>query len=223
MEGITCTMHLILSMNRAQLTIGLVLILAGLGTADALITDTLPPLAWVSGNGEEEPTVVPVTKEPGALPGPTNPNTPFGGVAKAEGPNVRQLLQEHGFTFEPKQDLLFIPRIIPTLETTMYEGVLLKGNDRAGAIAWTESPKVKIYYLALKEALHSAFTPAVQDLVDETQRRENLPPRNLLTFLDTGISEERIAFARVRERIYEIHMNISHEDELFTVLDALTQ
>jgi len=210
-------------MARVLLTLSLLLVLAGLGTADAFITNSPPPLTWTPEGTETEPDVVPVTKEPGTLPSPTSPTTPLGSVTKAEGLNVRQVLQEHGFSFEAKQDNLFLPRLIPDAETTVEQGVLLKNGDRAGAIAWTESPKVKIYYLALKEALHGAFTPAVQNLVDETQRREELPPRNFLTFLDTGISEERIAFARVRERIYELHMNTAHENELFAVLDALTQ
>jgi len=78
-------------------------------------------------------------------------------------------------------------------------------------------------YLALKEALHTAFTVNVQNLLDETQRRENRPIRNLLTFIDTGLFPERMVFVRVRERLYEFHVKEGSSEEIFNLIEELTQ
>ena len=49
------------------------------------------------------------------------------------------------------------------------------------------------------------------------------PTRNLLTFLDPGLSSERIVFVRVRERLYELHVAPGKDDVLFELVEALTQ
>ena len=90
-------------------------------------------------------------------------------------------------------------------------------------ISWLETPDVKILFLALKEALHSSFSPELQDLVDEKQQRRGKPPRELLTFLDPAISEERLAFVRVRDRLYELHIPEGMDDAIFGLIEELTK
>lgn len=150
-------------------------------------------------------------------------STPAVAVGKAQGPDVSAVITSVGLTAQATQDPLFLPRIVPADETEVRTAVLLNQNERAGIIAWTESPKVKIYFLALKEALHESFTPKIADLIDESQKRDGFPPRNFLTFKDTGITEERIAFARVRERMYEIHITDGQEEIMFKLLDELSK
>jgi len=77
--------------------------------------------------------------------------------------------------------------------------------------------------LALKEALHTTFSPEMRDLVDEVQTREGRPPRNLLTFLDPAINSERVVFIRVRERLYEFHIAPGRDDSIYDLIESLTQ
>jgi len=98
----------------------------------------------------------------------------------------------------------------------------VKDGDRIGLIAWADSPQVKIYLLALKEALHSTFSPEMRDLVDEAQEREGKALRNLLTFLDPAINEERVVFIRIRERLYEFHVAEGKDAVVFDLIETLT-
>jgi hypothetical protein len=139
------------------------------------------------------------------------------------GPEVEKIIVDLGFEMLPSDELSILRTVIPAAEATVEQHVLLTNGDRAGLVAWTESPKVKQYFLALKEALHASFSPHVQDLVDEMQRIPGKPPRNFLTFFDEGLSPERIVFLRVRERLYEIHVREGSDDIMFALVDALTQ
>ncbi|MBM3228248.1 hypothetical protein FJZ27_05335 [Candidatus Peribacteria bacterium] len=146
-----------------------------------------------------------------------------GGVRKALGPDVLTLLTTQGFERQDSNELSILRTVIPSQEATVSQYVLLTGGDRAGLIAWTESPNVKHYFLALKEALHASFSPHIKDLRDEAQRLPGKPPRNFLTFFDVALSPERIVFLRVRERLYEIRVTEGHEEAIFALVDALTQ
>ena len=145
------------------------------------------------------------------------------GVARNQGLDVKDVLQNRDFTLADVHEKVILEDIVPQNEAALQSYVLLKKGDRIGMIAWTDSPKVKEYYLALKEALHSAFTEKVQNLLDETQRREDRPIRNLLTFIDTGLFPERIVFVRVRERLYEFHVKEGSSEEIFNLIEELTQ
>jgi hypothetical protein len=138
--------------------------------------------------------------------------------------NVSRILGEQKFEIQALSEPIFLARIIPPEDGIKVTGaILLKDGDRAGLLAWSDSPNVKLYFMALKEALHKSFSPAVKDLVDETQRQEGKPVRNFLSFLDTGISEERIVFVRVRERLYEMHIAEGRDELMFGLLDRVTE
>lgn len=144
-----------------------------------------------------------------------------GGVSINSGPNIPATLTNFGFQFiEPKESNI-IGLVIE--DATVQSRVLLKQKDRAGLITWVDSPKIKQYYLAIKEALHTSFSPQVADLLDENQKREGRPPYDLLTFLDPGISDERIIFVRVRSRLYEFHIAEGHEQEIYDLIEELTK
>jgi hypothetical protein len=213
-------------MRTAALTIGLLMVFLGLGTMDAVLTGETGPVAALFG---AEPTEVAVQPEPEnpvpeeVVPTENPEPAPVGGVRKVEGPDVGAVLGQLQFEAQAIGEPIFLSRIIPPEDgTTVTGAVLLKEGDRAGVLAWADSPKIKLYFLALKEALHESFTPAVRDLVDETQRREGKPTRNFLSFTDPGISEERIVFVRVRERLYEVHIAEGKDELMFGLIDALS-
>lgn len=139
------------------------------------------------------------------------------------GPDVLLTLTRLGFEIENSNELTILRTVIPQGEADVQTYALLIKGDRAGLIAWTESAQVKSYFLALKEALHASFSPRVIDLLDETQRLPGKPPRNFLTFLDEGLSPERLVFLRVRERLYEIRITEGNDEKIFEAVEELTQ
>lgn len=199
--------------------------LIALGAIDALMTvDNSPLLAAIAPQDTMQPSD-PGTTTSSVSSSATSRSVPSGpedATAKATGPNVRDVISNVGLVANSTNDPMFLPRVIRDEGAQINKAVLLDKGERAGLIAWTDSSKVKIYFVAVKEALHQSFTPEVKDLVDETQQRPGRPPRNFLTFVDTGISEERIAFARVRERLYELHVTQGKEEIMFELLDQLT-
>jgi len=195
-------------------TVGLLTTMILLGVADAALLEGMPTqkMAVIS---ENEPTT-PIVKLP------TKPNT-SGEVSRYLGPDIKDVLKKRGFTTANTREKIILEKIIPKEEATLQSYVLLKDGDRAGMIAWTNTPKVKQFYLVLKEALHSAFTSDVQDLLDETQRREGRPTRNLLTFFDPGLLSERVVFVRVREQLYEFHITEGSSGVIFDLIEELTK
>ena len=189
-------------------SIGLVTVLAALFTADALLTDAALP----------ESPKPPQTRPPAQTATPGPPRAPG---QSSRGPDILETIVSQQFTFEDAQESSLIGMIIND-GTPVHARVLVKGGDRSGLIAWTVSPKVKLYFISLKEALHVSFTPQVEELIDETQRRQGRPTRNLLTFFDSGISEERLVFIRVRNRLFEFHIAKDKEDEMFELIEKLS-
>ncbi len=189
-------------MNKATTTIGLLIILIALGTADALLTDVKLP----ETNQVTPPPTQPIN-QPSNIP-----------VKQAD---IYQVLSLKQFTFQDTQEDSLLSMIIED-GTPVNTKVLIKDGDRSGFIAWVESSQVKVYFLSLKEALHSSFTPQIKDLIDETQRREGKPVRNLLSFFDPGISPERIVFVRVRNRLFEFHFPKEMDDKMFELFEELT-
>jgi len=169
----------------------------------------------------QEPDVIAQTDPPETTQQPPE-NGLTVGVQKSSGPDVLETLIRSGFSFTENKEVTLLSQIIPSDIAEVQDYVLMKDNDRVGLLAWTESLQVKVYFIALKEALHTTFSPDMRDLVDETQTRENMPPRNLLTFLDPAISEERIVFVRIRERLYEFHVSKGKDEEIFELVEALT-
>ncbi|MBU0767021.1 hypothetical protein KKF55_04575 [Patescibacteria group bacterium] len=191
-------------MNKTVITLGLVVVLVGLGTADILLTDARLPEPDVSA--QNNPTLRPPTERP---------------TEQTYGPNILETIVAQRLTFEKTGESSLIERII-TDGTTVESRTLIKDGDRIGLAAWAESPRVKVYFLALKEALHTSFSPNVQDLIDETQREPGRPIQNLLTFFDPAISEDRLVFVRVRERLFEFHIAKGKDDMLFELIENLT-
>lgn len=163
---------------------------------------------------EEEPT-------PDAIPAEPAPSNEGGGVAKQIGPDVGEALASLGLEAKDGAERSILRRVIPE-GVTVQTSIVLKDGDRIGMISWTQSPLVKNYFLALKEAIHTSFTPQMKDLVDETQRPEKKPVRNFLSFLDPGLSPERMVFVRVRDRLYEFRITEGFEEQMFLLIEELT-
>ena len=188
---------------KIAVTSALALFLAGLGTVDAYLTEDVLPAAVI-----EAPTL---GAKPSAQP-----------VAKAEGPDVLKSMVELGFTLEVEKQTSLLEQVVPAGTPLQYRTLLLE-NDRAGYVIWADSPSVKTYFTALKEALLGSFSGQVTDLRDETSHESGRPVVNTLTFLDPTISEDRILFVRVQERLYELHLVRGKEELLQPLIDVLTR
>jgi hypothetical protein len=202
--------------EKTKVTIGLLSLMLLLGIADSALLEGLPE----KERQEivfDDPVVQQQPDTPTVTPAPT------GGVRKALGPDILQTLVSNNFTFDDTRERFILTKVLEGNQDTVTTKALLIKGDRAGAIGWISSPNVKKHYLVLKEALHSAFTPEVKDLLDETQRRENHPTRNLLTFFDPGILPERVVFVRVRERLYEFHISEGSSNAIFNLIEGLTK
>ncbi len=198
--------------SKASIASGFILLLVTLGGLDSYLTGTLPPFGESDANGG--------TASAGTIGQTTS--APAGGVVKQSGPNVADVLLAQELTTSPSTDQSFLQQIVPPVDPVQTM-VLLKDGDRVGLLSWVDSSDVQTYFLSLKEALHSSFSPDVRDLIDETQRREGRPTRNFLTFFDPGISpEERFVFVRVRERLYEMRFTDENKDTMFALMEALT-
>jgi hypothetical protein len=206
-------------MHKALTSTGILFIAIGLGVSDAYFMEgglpkaVLPDAPYASNS--------PQTDQSASINGAAS--SVAIGVRKASGPDVLQTIATFGMEIQESDELTILRTVIPVTESTVNQHVLLLDGDRAGLIAWTESPKVKQFFLALKDALHASFSPHVKDLLDETQRIPGKPPRNFLTFFDEGLSSERIVFLRVRERLYEIRIVEGRDDVMFELVDALTE
>ena len=192
-------------MGQSILSVGFIALLIILGTTDAYFMQhftvfpeevTPPPTQDVLGTGDS--------------------------VAKQSGPVVTEVLASLAVESQSMEEPSIIRRVIPP-EISVPSLILLKDGDRIGLLSWTETPQVKNFFLALKEALHESFSPGLSDLVDETHTRPGKPVRNFLTFKDPALSSERLVFIRVRERLYEFHIAEGKDDVMLQVIEALTE
>ncbi len=189
---------------KALSTGALLVVLAGLGTADYLSNKGLPAsLPTQNGSASSD----------------TNAQDPAGAVAKQAGIDVASAITGLGYETQSSTDLSMLSQVVTGQPQTL---VLLKNSDRVGSVTWIDSPQVKTFFIALKEGLLNAFSPNVQDLRDETLQGEAQPVRNILTFLDPSLSEERLVFIRVRERLYEFHIASGKDTEMQALIEALT-
>lgn len=201
-------------MGKLFFSIILLLCLAGLGAADAYFVESGWPVT------ESPPAIIPPSSSAGSSSSATG-GTITGGVKKKAGIDVLETVSSHGFTFENTDERTLVAGVVQNREPVQTR-VLLKDGDRAGIISWIETPLVKEYFSTLKESLHPLFSPEVKDLLDEVQRNPGKPPRNFLTFLDPGISEERLVFIRVRDRLFEFHITTGKEDAMYQLIETLT-
>ena len=145
-----------------------------------------------------------------------------GGVGKKLEPDVVAIAQATGFSVTDSGEEFLLQKIVPP-GTVISSHVLLRNNDRAGAIGWVESGEVKTTFRILKEKLRSSFSTQLKDLIDETQTEAGKPPRDILSFHDPAILGDRVVFARVRQRLYEFHVTAGKEADMNALVDALTE
>ena len=200
-------------MNKPIVTLGLIVTLIAIGAADAFLTSAKLP---------KVDTKTQVQNQPQQKPQPKPPVKKVINTDYTKESNILEVLVNEQYNFQQTNEQNLLSMIIKD-GTPVQSRTLIKDGDRAGFVSWAESPKVKIYFLSLKEALHVSFTPQVKNLIDETQRREGHPERNLLSFYDPGIGEERLVFVRVRNRLFEFHLAKDHEDAMFDVIEKLTK
>jgi len=203
--------------NSTSLTVGLLTVLIAFGIFDALLIENGRLLTQL------DPPITPPNSTISDDVDASTGSSLQQGTRKMGGPNVLEILTAEKLSFmDSKRERSLIEQVIPSDIASIESKVLVQDGDRVGLIAWTESPEVKIYFLALKEALHSTFSPQMKDLVDEVQEREGRPPRNLLTFLDPTINSERVVFIRIRERLYEFHISEEKDDIIYDLIESLT-
>ncbi len=194
-------------MKPATLSTGFAADIIALFTADVVFTQAhLPDKQDESGTtADSQPVITGVT------------------TATSASPDVLNILVSNKFNFsETGKEESLLSMIIQD-GTPAKSLVLTLEGDRAGFISWVESPRVKLYFMSLKEALHSSFTPHVKDLVDEIQRSPGKPEMHFLTFNDTGISPERLVFIRIRDRLYEFHIAGGKDTVIFDLIEKLIQ
>lgn len=189
---------------KALSTGALLVVLAGLGAADYFTNNALPASVSTGSGSVSSGAIV---------------EDPAGPVAKQSGVDVKSALGQLGYETQSSTDLSMLSQVVSGQPQTL---VLLKNSDRVGSVTWIDSPQVKTFFISLKEGLLSAFSPNVQDLRDETLQGEGQPVRNILTFLDPSLSEERLVFVRVRERLYEFHIAGGKDTEMNALIEVLT-
>jgi len=209
--------------EKILLTAGLLLSMLLLGVVDAALLEGWPMTEEAGDIAQLPETETPA--QPQIREGTGTSIIPGQGVRRNDGPDILTTLVSRGFTFQdpPSGERIVLSRVITDGKTPVTSKVLLQDGDRAGVISWVQSPDVKRHYLSLKDLLHASFTTKVKDLIDETQRREGHPVRNLLTFFDAGLLPERVVFIRVRERLLEFHIAEGKADVMFDVIEELTQ
>lgn len=192
--------------NKLIVTVTLLVLLGGLGAADYLYQ-----------GGEYAGSVT--DGEP--VDGGTPADLPPGAVAKNSGPDVEEVIVEQRLEADETDDLSLLAQVV-TDGTEVMNMAILQDGDRAGSVTWVETGDVKTHFIALKDALLTSFSPDMRDLRDETVTEAGKPVRNILTFLDPSLSEERIVFVRVRERLFEFHLADGKEETMNAFIEALT-
>ncbi len=200
--------------SHAVLPVVFVLILAGIGGADYFLKElpaqrAVEELAAQQGSEQDSSSSVigqPVKK----------------GVSRKPGPNVKEVLMAMGYTWTDVGT-----SEVSLIQNTWNEPVqmitILKDGDRSAMLAWADSPDIKEVYRALKQGLETSFSGDVTDLVDESLTPEAGAPRDILSFRDPAIGPERIAFIRIRTRLYEFHIVDGNEEQLLALAEKLAE
>lgn len=200
--------------SKVAVVLVLLLVIAGLAAADAVwreksLTGQLS--LWLSG--DDSGSSVPMEEEGQTSSAPVV-NTDEDRRA------VLALFTERGFTFTESTEKSFLQQLLPTASMLSY--TLLSGEDRAGAVVWTATDDATATFQALKESLLQSFSPALQDLKDETVAEPGKPVRSVLTFLDTALSEERLVFVKSGDTLIELHVAPGKEDLVYPLLEELS-
>ncbi|MEK7218389.1 MAG: hypothetical protein AAB728_02895 [Patescibacteria group bacterium] len=144
------------------------------------------------------------------------------GVGKQAGPGVEDVFSTLTIETAATRETGLIPRIVPDPQNVRTR-VLLRENDRLAFACWVEGPRVKAYFNAIKEALHASFSPRMTGLKDQTFAEPGKPVVNFLTFRDPAIAPERIVFLRVRERLFEFHVEEGKDADIAALLTELSK
>lgn len=201
--------------SKVAITLGILLLIAGVAAADALTKEqslTGQLNLWLAGEDEEGAASSSVASE-GA-------QTSSAVSSENAEPAVLQTLIARGFTFEKKDDPSFLRQLLPTATVPTY--VLLQNGDRAGALSWVNTAQSSQAFQSLKESLLQSFSPALQDLRDETVAEEGKPVRSVLTFFDPALSEERLVFVKSGDTLFEVHITESKRDAVLPLIDELS-
>jgi len=165
------------------LTGSLLLVLIGLGATDALLIENEPLLLLIGGSQSSS------ASSSSAAPSAINPFTLVlppeisstgsvvssassastqavavittvegTGVQTQDEMDIQKTIERLGFVPAETQEQSLLAGVARGGEP-VYKAVLLKDKDRAGFIAWIQTPRVKEYFLVLKETLHSLFSP----------------------------------------------------------------
>lgn len=196
-------------MSAGQKTIvaaAFLLVLAGIGAADAVLT-----------RGE--------IRYPGARPEDEgNPEAVerSGGVRKRPEPEVFAVLSGRGISTDEAREQSLLQRVAPAAATVSAR-TLMQGGDRLALFAYIASPEAKTAFLALKSALAASFSPEVRDLADETRSPPDRRVHNVLRFADPALSTEHMLFLRVGERLYEFHYAPEKAGEIEEIVRELAR
>lgn len=203
--------------SKIIVTAALLVALGGLGAADVYWSNDNQLAADIT----KQPTIEPSDDIPAPQTGTTD-TTPGQGVAKRQAPDVGILLTNAGFETAASADKSMLEQIAGTGSNAVKELAILKDGDRIGTVIWMDSADVKDNFLSLKDALLASFSSKVKDLEDATLANPGQPVINKLTFLDPGLSEERLTFIRVGERLMEFHIAKDKENDVQGAIDVLS-
>lgn len=186
--------------SQSLLAVGYLAILAGLGISDAMLTAgmTIYP---------HDVYKVQVVET---------------GVSRQRDPDVFGALQALQITTSPTEQRSLLSRIVPE-QVPLTSRVLFQNNEGIGFFAYVQSADVRAYFTALKDALHQSFSKDVRDLVDTMEAPTDHPVRNILSFVDPALSDDKIILVRVRERLYEFHVPLEKEPIILSLIDKLTE
>lgn len=190
----------------------LLVFLGGLGVADYYLSSSTTTADVTTPTSQATTSTMPAV---------TGTGTQQAGVSVNNGPDIASFIESQGFTTTKSDELSFLAQIAGS-GAQINSLAVMKDGDRAGSVTWIETPAVKTNFIALKEALLTAFSPKVQGLQDQTIEAPNQPVRNVLSFFDPALSAEKLTFVRVRERLYEFHIANGKDDVMQQLIDALT-
>lgn len=144
------------------------------------------------------------------------------GIARAQEPDVFDALRSLKIETAVTKKESLLHRIVPS-QLPLTVRVLLQDDEGLGMFAYTESPDVRAFFAALKDALHQSFSPDVRDVVDIVEAPEGRPVRNVLSFVDPSLSSDKIILLRVRSRLYEFHVPEAKEPVIRALIEKLTE
>lgn len=134
---------------------------------------------------------------------------------------IQHLLDQLQFTVQESTDDTLLKQVSAG-EVPIMTFVFLTENDRSGLLSWMSSKDVHLYFSALKEALSGAFSADLQDLRDDREELPGQRTRDILSFHDPALSEERITIILSGDTLYEFHISPGQDERITPLIEALT-